>query len=125
MSYANPSLTVELRDQINLQVILGTIAVVDTYLLSAVMMIFGFGLYELFVGRIHMMQNSPFAVRLLRIESIEDLKNRLARVVLLVLIVKFSQVALGLSYENPLDLLTLAGGILAIGGALYLSNHAS
>lgn len=80
ITYANPNLTVEVRDQINLQVILGTIGVVDTYLLSAILLIFGFGLYELFVGRIHIIQNSAFAARLLQIESIDDLKQRLARV---------------------------------------------
>jgi uncharacterized membrane protein YqhA len=58
----------------------------------------------------------------LLIESVDDLKDRLAKVVLLVLIVEFLQYALGARYTSALDLLYLAVGIALIGLALYLSS---
>jgi len=114
-AYADPNLSVELRSDLRLDVIGQTV--------TAILLIFALGLYELFVGKINISEGSSFAARLLHIESIDDLKNRLARVILLILIVKFFQLALGLTYTNPQDLLFLALSILLIGGALYLSNH--
>jgi uncharacterized membrane protein YqhA len=58
------------------------------------------------------------------ISSLDDLKNRLAKVILMILIVKFFEHAIGLTYKHALELLYLAGGIALIGLALYLT-HAS
>lgn len=122
-AFADPSLSTELRADLRLDVLAQTVTVIDGYLLAAILLIFALGLYELFVGKIQIAEGSSFAARLLRIESIDDLKNRLARVVLLMLIVKFFQLALGLTYTSPPDLLLLTLSILLIGAALYLSNH--
>ena len=51
------------------------------------------------------------------------IKDRLAKVVLLVLIVEFLQHTLGAHYTVALDLLYLAIGIALIGAALYLSGR--
>ena len=59
---------------------------------------------------------SEFAARLLLIRS-------LAKVILLMLIVKFFQYALRFKYDSPLELLYLAIAIALIGGALYLTGH--
>lgn len=99
-----------------------TVEVVDGYLLAAIMLIFSLGLYELFVSRIDAAEGSEFASRLLLIHSLDDLKDRLAKVVLLILVVKFFEYALALSFKTPLDLLYLAIGTLLVSGALYLSH---
>jgi uncharacterized membrane protein YqhA len=122
-AYADPGLSTALRTDFRLDVLAQTVTIIDGYLLTAILLIFGLGLYELFVGKINIAEGSSFAARLLHIASIDDLKNRLARVVLLILIVKFFQLALGLTYNNPQDLLFLALSILLIAGALYLSSH--
>lgn len=95
---------------------------VDGYLLGTILLIFAFGLYELFVGKIGPAETSEFAGRLLLIRSIDDLKDRLAKVVVLVLVVKFFQQALKLTYSSVLDVLYLALGILLIGAAIYVSS---
>jgi uncharacterized membrane protein YqhA len=103
--------------------LLGTIIkAIDIYLLAAVLLIFAFGLYKLFIGKIEAAERPGFAPRLLLIESVDDLKDRLAKVVLLVLIVEFLQYALGAHYASALDLLYLAVGIALIGVALYLTS---
>lgn len=99
-----------------------TVEVVDGYLLAAIMLIFSLGLYELFVSRIDAAEGSEFAARLLLIHSLDDLKDRLAKVVLLILVVKFFEYALSLSFGTPLELLYLAVGTLLVSAALYLSH---
>ena len=99
------------------------ITAVDTYLLAAVLLIFALGLYRLFIRKIEAAERAEFAPHLLRIESVDDLKDRLAKVVLLVLIVEFLQYALGTHYTSALDLLYLAIGIALIGVGLYLTSR--
>lgn len=121
--YADPGLTTEARSTLRLSLVAEVVAIVDGYLLAAIMLILALGLYELFVSKINWAEGSEFASRLLLIRSFDDLKDRLARVVLLILIVKFFQQALRLKYQDTQDLLFLALGILLIGGALYLTQH--
>ena len=72
-------------------------------------------------------ERSGIASRLLLIRSLDDLKDRLGKVVLLVLVIRFFQQALALDLSSPLELLYLGGGILLVGAALYLTSrsHAS
>lgn len=124
IGYLDPAMTEEARAAARLETISETVAIVDGYLLASIMVIFSLGLYELFVNKIDRAEGSEFATRLLLIRSLDDLKDRLANVILLILIVKFFQVALNLKYENPLDLLLLALGIGLLAAALLLSGRA-
>jgi uncharacterized membrane protein YqhA len=121
-AYANLSLTEEARYKARLGIVGGTIEVVDGYLLGAVLLIFALGLYELFISKIDAIERSEVASRLLLIRSFDDLKSRLASVVLLILVVKFFQQALRIKYETPFDLLQLGIGIVFVGGALFLGQ---
>lgn len=121
-TYADPALTSEARAALRLSSLGEVIGAVDGYLLSAVLLLFGLGLYELFVNKIDEAEGSDFARRLLLISSLDDLKDRLARVILLILAVKFLQQALKLKYESTQDLLFLAVGIILIGGSIYISH---
>ena len=94
----------------------------DTYLIGAVLLIFAIGLYELFIHRLEAVEHTGIAGRLLFVRDLDDLKNRLARLVLLVLVVEVLQQALQLSYTSLLDVLYLAIATLLVGGAIFLSN---
>jgi uncharacterized membrane protein YqhA len=120
--YGDFTMAVEARAALRGQTVAHVVEVVDGYLLAAIMLIFSLGLYELFVSRIDIAEGSEFAERLLLIRSLDDLKDRLAKVVLLILVVKFFEYALGLPISEPLDLLYLAVGIVAVAAALALSN---
>jgi uncharacterized membrane protein YqhA len=100
----------------------GIVKAVDGYLIAAILLIFALGLYELFVNRIEAAQRSGDAPRLIQVQGLDDLKDRIAKLILLVLVIEFFQQALKLKYTSTLDLVYLALGILAIGGALYLSG---
>lgn len=104
------------------EIIRAVVEVVDGYLLGAIMLIFALGLYELFVSRIDVAEGSEFASRLLLIRSLDDLKDRLAKVVLLILVVKFFAYALQIPFKTPLDLLYLAVGTVLVAGAIRLSH---
>jgi uncharacterized membrane protein YqhA len=101
------------------------VEVVDGYLLAAIMLIFALGLYELFVSRIEIAEGSEFAERLLLIRSLDDLKDRLAKVVLLILVVKFFEYAIALRIDRALDLLWLGLSIALVSAALVLGRGKS
>lgn len=124
LGYADPDLNDSERNEKRLEIVSDVVAVVDGYLLAAIMLIFSLGLYELFVNKIDFAEGSEFAERLLLIRSLDDLKDRLANVILLILIVKFFQLALSIKYQEVLDLLYLALSVILIAGALYLSGRA-
>jgi uncharacterized membrane protein YqhA len=61
------------------------------YLLAAILLILGLGLYELVVGKIDTAERAAFASRLLLIQTVDGLKERLGTMTVLVLIVVFLQ----------------------------------
>lgn len=124
ISYLDPALNDALRNEVRLLVISDVVTVVDGYLLAAILLIFSLGLYELFINKINQAEGSEFASRLLLIRSLDDLKDRLANVILLIVIVKFFQQALNIKYSSVTDLLSLAVSIVLVAGALFLSNRA-
>lgn len=96
------------------------IKIIDGYLLATVMLIFSLGLFELFIAPIRQAQAS--ASRALDIHNLDDLKNRLGKVVVMIMIVKMFEHAIQMPLETPLDLLTFAGSLTLVGLALFLSH---
>jgi uncharacterized membrane protein YqhA len=105
--------------EVSAHLVAGIIKVVDVYLVTAFLLIFAFGLYELFIGKLPLL--SPDSV--LRVQNFDDLKTRLGRTALLVLVVLFLEQAELFSYTRATDLLVLAGGITLIGLALHLTQR--
>lgn len=100
------------------------VEIIDGYLLATVLIIFALGLYELFISKIENAENSANASKILVIHNLDDLKSRLAKVVLMILIVKFFEYANKLIFNSAIELLYLAAGIALIGVALYFSHAA-
>lgn len=86
------------------------------------LVIFSLGLYELFISRLDPAIEDEMSAKVLIINSLDDLKTRLGKVILMILIVNFFQFAIQLDIESALDLLSFGGGIALIGLALYLSH---
>jgi len=122
--YASPELSTQARGALRSETVTHVVEIVDGYLLATVLLIFGLGLYELFISKIDSAEGEKVSSSVLVIHSLDDLKGRLAKVILMILIVKFFEHASGMHYETPLSLLYLAAGIAFIGLALYLT-HAS
>lgn len=102
--------------------ILRMISLIDGYLLGAFMFIFGFGMYELFLADLQQARSSLASGRILQIKSLEDLKTRLGRVILIILIVEIFKDAYDIKAQSALDLLYIAATIALIGLALYLTH---
>ncbi|MDI6782225.1 MAG: YqhA family protein [bacterium] len=100
------------------------IGAVDDFLLGTVLLIFSLGLYELFVSKIDGAENTAHGSNILLIKSLDDLKDRLAKVILMILIVSFFKHVLHASFAEPINILCLAGGILCISLALYFGHNA-
>jgi uncharacterized membrane protein YqhA len=123
--YSEFGLSPEARVTLRGEIVSIVVEVVDGYLLASIMLIFALGLYELFISRIDLAEGSEFATRLLLIRSLDDLKDRLAKVVLLILVVKFFEYALAMKVTTPLDLLYLGLGIAFVSLSVYLSHGPS
>ncbi len=120
--YASPELDVAARNALRSATITHVVEIVDGYLLATVLLIFSLGLYELFISKIDKAEECETSSNVLLITSLDDLKGRLAKVILMILIVKFFEHAISMVFATPLDLLYLAAGISLLGLALYLSH---
>ncbi|HEY4485705.1 MAG TPA: YqhA family protein [Nitrospiria bacterium] len=106
------------------EIVSHVIGAVDDYLLATVLLIFALGLYELFISKINQAEeNVHQSSRILLIKNLDDLKDRLAKVVLMILIVTFFKNVIHTSFENPLNILYLGGGILFVALALYFTSQ--
>ncbi|SFK47553.1 YqhA family protein [Methylophaga sulfidovorans] len=119
--YMSPDLIGDARKDFRAETVAHVVEVIDGYLLATVLFIFSLGLYELFISKIEEAEESESS-KVLAIHSLDDLKARLGRVVLMILIVNFFEHAISMDFHGPLDLLALAGGIGLIALALYFSH---
>ena len=99
------------------------ISSIDLFLIGIVLLIFGFGVYELFISEIDFAKGK-FADSTLKINNLDQLKNKIIKVIIIVLIVKFFEKVLKLSHNftSPEDLLLFSISILSICIGYYLIN---
>lgn len=109
-----PQSSVDLHDDV-VGLIIGA---VDLYLMALVLFIFSFGIYELFISEIEDFKQSKQS-RVLQVHSLDQLKDKLAKVIIMVLVVNFFQRVLQMKLENMLDMTYLAGSTLALCIGLY------
>jgi len=94
------------------------IGAVDLYLIAVVMFIFSFGLYELFISDIDQAEGKNGS-KLLAIHSLDELKDKIAKVIVMVLVVNFFQRVIHTNFTTPLEMLYFAGSITALAVGLY------
>ena len=98
------------------------ISAVDDFLLGTVLLIFAMGLYELFISKIDIAHAEDNANNILMINSLDDLKDRLAKVVLMILVVAFFKNVLHVTFDNPLNILYMGIGILIVSLSIYFTH---
>ena len=124
LHYADSDMTEEARKILHDRTVSHIVEVVDGYLLATVMLIFSFGLYELFISDIDQAHDSEGSSKILVINSLDDLKARLAKVILMIMIVTLFEEALNMKMDSPIDLIYLGGAIAMVALALYLTHGA-
>ncbi|HIQ47744.1 MAG TPA: YqhA family protein [Sulfurovum sp.] len=103
-------------------VVAGIIGAVDLYLIAVVMFIFSFGLYELFISNIDQAQGKNGS-KLLAIHDLDQLKDKIAKVIVMVLVVNFFQRVLHTEFTTPLEMFYFALSITALAvGLSFLSK---
>ncbi|MGM0541790.1 MAG: YqhA family protein [Pseudomonadota bacterium] len=112
------------RALLKAQTVAHVVGSVDGFLLGAILLIFSLGLYELFISKIDIAGSQHGASNILFISSLDELKDRLAKVIVLILIVMFFEQAIFLKPTEPLELLYYALAIMLVALALYFSHKA-
>lgn len=98
------------------------IGAVDLYLIGVVMLLFSFGLYELFISKIDTARAND-ENKVLEIGSLDQLKDKISKVIVMVLVVGFFQKVGTIEYSTPMDMLFFAGSICMIAvGLFFLSK---
>ena len=98
----------------------GIIGAVDLYLIGVVMLLFSFGLYELFISDIDAAKDEEGSDnKILAIHSPDQLKDKISKVIVMVLVVSFFQKVGHTHYEGALDMLYFAISITAVSVGLY------
>jgi len=101
-------------------IVAGIIGAVDLYLIAVVMFIFSFGIYELFISKIDEAGIDEGKTNtILAIHSLDQLKDKIAKVIVMVLVVNFFQRVLHTEFATPLEMLYFALSIAALAVGLY------
>jgi len=101
-------------------VVAGIIGAVDLYLIGVVMLLFSFGLYELFISDIDPAKDEGGEENsLLAIHSLDQLKDKISKVIVMVLVVGFFQKVGHTEYNGALDMLYFALSIAAVAVGLF------
>lgn len=97
----------------------GIIGAVDLYLIGVVMLLFAFGLYELFISDIDPAKGAEKENTILAIHSLDQLKDKISKVIVMVLVVSFFQKVGHTEFHGALEMFYLALSITAVSVGLY------
>ncbi len=108
---------------IHSQLLIHFIGAIDLYLVGIVFLLFSFGIYELFISKIDIARKDDDA-EILEVENLDELKNKIIKVIIMVLIVSFFAEVIKYIKEHPfsttMDMLCFALSILAISIGVFL-----
>ncbi|WP_036479684.1 YqhA family protein [Myxosarcina sp. GI1] len=102
------------------QIVAYIIGGIDYYLIGIVLLIFAFGIYELFISEIEIKHNDDSNI--LQSETLEELKGKLVNVIVVALIVSLFKQMLSLEIRQTSDVIYMALAILLISISQYLLN---
>lgn len=119
------------------KVILLLVEAIDIYLLGTVMLVFGMGLYELFISNLDKskstsVERSPFQSNLfgmftlkerprwLEIKTVSGMKTKVGHVIVMLLLIGLFEKSKKAVIHTPLDLLCFSASVLICSGCLYL-----
>ncbi|MBN2734402.1 MAG: YqhA family protein [Methanomicrobiaceae archaeon] len=105
-------------------ILIGIIGAIDFYLIGLVLLIFSFGIYELFISKLDIARTCGEFGNILEVKNLDDLKNKIIKVIIMVLIVSFFQRILSMTFTTSMDMLAMAISISVICiGVYFLGKH--
>ncbi len=99
------------------KVLAGVITALDMFLIATFLIIFSRGLYELFIGQLDGSDRKVFEIK-----SLEDLKTKLGKIIIMAMIVLIFKQMLKSQLNSALDFLFVSLALISIAAALYLSH---
>lgn len=123
--WAGFSLKFDINDpegEITNKIISYVIGGIDYYLIGIVLLIFSFGIYELFISKIDI-RFEQSELNILQSETLEELKTKLVQVIVVALIVNLFKKALGVDIIESLDLIYISLAILLISISSFLLQY--
>lgn len=103
--------------------IIQVITIVDDFLLGIVLLIFGLGTYDLFISRLDPAEEQDdIRPDWLVFESLDELKNVLAKVIMMIMTITFLKYVFKAEFSSSLDILYMGGGLALVGLAIKLSH---
>lgn len=106
---------------IHTELVVDFIRAIDCYLIAVVLMIFGFGIYELFISKLDVARRNK-NITILEIKDLNELKNKIVKVIIMVLIVSFFERVLSLEYNSAIEMLYFSISIFILAGSVFLLN---
>lgn len=105
-------------------ILITIIGAIDFYLIGLVLLIFSFGIYELFISELDIARTEEGFSNILEVSTLDDLKNKIIKVIIMVLIVSFFQRILSMEFSTSIDMLAMAVSICVICvGVYFLGRH--
>lgn len=95
---------------------------IDYYLIGIILLIFSFGIYELFISEIDLEVDTA-RKGVLVITSLEELKKKLLQVIIVALIVSLFKKMITLEIKTSLDIIYVSIAIFLISVSSYLMHH--
>ncbi|PSR91343.1 GREB1-like protein [Actinidia chinensis var. chinensis] len=122
------------------KVIFLLVEAIDVYLLGTVMLVFGVGLYELFIStldtaKLQSEENFPYRSNLfglftlkerpkwLEIKTVNELKTKLGHVIVMLLLIGLFDKSMKAIIHSPVDLLCFSASVCLCSGCLYLLSR--
>ncbi len=105
------------------ELVMVVVEILDTFLLGAVLLIFAFGLYELFISNLEAAEKSEAGGKILIISSIDSLKSKLGKVILMMLIIKVFSYFTEMKPTSMLELLYMGIIVVLVALALMLNKE--
>jgi uncharacterized membrane protein YqhA len=102
------------------------IGAIDLYLIGVFFLIFSFGLYEIIISKIDVARGKCGTIehQLLQITSLDELKSKIIKVIIIVLMVAFFKNVISMHVIEMVDALLLALAILALCiGSYFLTKE--
>ncbi|MBA6356626.1 MULTISPECIES: YqhA family protein [unclassified Colwellia] len=100
--------------------VLMVIEILDTFLLSSILFIFSFGLYELFISPIE--DSKQHQSKAFQISSIDELKAKLGKVIVMLLVIKLFSYLVEIKPQNIVEILYMAIIVLLVSVSLWLGH---
>jgi uncharacterized membrane protein YqhA len=98
------------------------VLVLDSFLISAMMVIFSLGVYNLFISPISVQKKNDLDTHWLNVKSLDELKGYLSKTILMLLIVTVYDATIPVEFNTVGDILTLALIIAILAFANFISH---